>query len=106
MTQDKDRSRSLAPCPSSDGVPTLRVTSSAHVPGVRPVATKALRSEQASASADAVVWSLLSRRGRGEDLLGRIGSGFGFDQRDVVLRIMCAQRRKNALGNSIPLVLA
>ena len=51
-----------------------------------------------------MVWSLRSRRGRGEDLLGRIGSGFGFDQRDVVLRILCAERRKNALGNGLPLV--
>jgi hypothetical protein len=50
-----------------------------------------------------VLWGLHSPRGHGDNLLGR-GSGFGFDQRDVVLRIMCAERRKNALGNGLPLV--
>jgi hypothetical protein len=53
-----------------------------------------------------VVWSLRSRRGRGENARRRIGSDFGLDQRDVVFWIICAQRRKNALGDGIPLVLA
>ena len=42
---------------------------------------------------EALVWTLHSCRGSGENLLGPTGRSFGFDQGNVMLRIMRTQRR-------------
>ena len=52
-------------------------------------------------TADASVWTSTAAAAA-----ERTGGSFGFDQGDVVLRIMRTQRRENALSDGTPLVSA